>query len=200
MHRTHGLAVALACIALGACGAGCASSSDKSQPSASTRRAQQKIAAICSAPNAAATRAAGGVAAVERAVGVLLADAKRRHDPTLARRAIATFRAGNHTTACSRGHASMIEIELLPQTPRQKLESGAVSEGLNGFRRGAVGYYATHFGAGEGVAERECVTTSGGLYENVPALENFMYLLTKGDAQARQLLANLRADCRAEAR
>jgi len=133
-------------------------------------------------------------------MAVLVADAKRREDPTLARGAVRTLRTGNRTTACSRGYANIIELELLPQTPRKTLESGAVSEGLNGFRRGAVGYYTKNFGSGEDVAERECVTTSAGLYEDVPALENLMYLLSRGNPQARQLLAHLREDCRAEGR
>jgi hypothetical protein len=197
MRRTRGLAIALV---LAAAPAGCASSSQEAKPSAAARRAQQNIAAICNAPNAAAARAAGGAAAVERGVGVLVADAKRRRDTTLAREAVERLRAGNHTLACGHSFAGMIELGLLPQTSRKTLESGAVSDGLGGFRRGAIGYYATHFGSGEDVAERECVTTSGGLFENVPALENFMYLLTKGNAQARQLLAHLRADCRAEGR
>lgn len=197
MRRTNGLAIALT---LAAMSGGCASSTHDTAPSAAARRASQGIAAICSAPDAAATRAAGGAAAVERDMAVLVADARHRDDPALARRAIGALRAGNHTTACGRGYANVIELQLLPRTARKTLESGMVSDGLNGFRRGAVGFYSTHFGSGEDVAERECVTTSAGLFENVPQLENFLYLLSKGNAQAQKLLGHLRADCRAEGR
>jgi hypothetical protein len=200
MRRIRGLAVALALTVLAGCAGGCASSSQDATTSAAARRASQAIVAICRAADPAAARAAGGAGAVERDVGILVAEARARHDPAIVRQAVVALRTSKHTTACSPGFASTIELGLLPRTPRQKIEGGAVSEGLNGFRRGAVGYYATHFGSGEDVAGRECVTTSAGLFEHVPELENLLYLLTTGNAQARQLLAHLRADCRAEGR
>jgi hypothetical protein len=200
MRRTRRLTVVLALAVLVSCSAGCAGSSHDATSSTAARRAQQNVIAICAGANAAAVRAAGGTSAIERDVAILVAEAKRRRAPAIARRAIAAFRTGKRTAACGPGYADRIELELLRQVPPQTAQSAGVSGGLTGFRRGAIGFYATHFGSGEDVAERECVTTSAGLYENVPELENFLYLLSVGDAQARQLLAHLRADCRAEGR
>ena len=140
------------------------------------------------------------MSATERDIEILVAEAKRLRDPTIARRAIAAFRAGKQTPACGPDHANRIELELLPRVSPRTAQSAGVSGGLNGFRRGAVAYYTMHFGSGEDVAQRECVTTSAGLYEHVPELESFMYLLSVGNGQARELLAQLRADCRAEGR
>jgi hypothetical protein len=199
MRRARRSIVALALAALVG-SAGCGSSSHDTALSAGARRAQQNVAAICAAADAVAVRAAGGVSATERDIETLVAEAKRRRDPAIAESAIATFRAGKRTPACGPDHANRIELELLPRVSPRTVQSADVSGGLNGFRRGAIGYYATHFGTQEDVAERECVTTSAGLYENVAELEGFLYLLKVGNTQARQLLANLRANCRAEGR
>jgi hypothetical protein len=200
MRRTRRLTVAFAVAALVGCSAGCAGSSHDAPLSAGARRAQQNVITICAAADAAAVRAAGGASATERDIEILVAEAKRRRDPAIAGRAITAFRAGKQTPACGPDYANRVELALLPRVPPQTAQSAGVSGGLNGFRRGAIGYYATHFGSGEDVAERECVTTSAGLYEHVPELESFLYLLSVGNAQARALLAHLRADCRAEGR
>jgi hypothetical protein len=200
MRRTRGLTIAFTLAALAGCGAGCGGSSHAAALSAGARRAQQNVIAVCAAADPAAARAAGGASAIEHDVEVLVAEAKRRRDPTIARRATEAFRSGKRTTACGPAYADTIELELLPRVSPQTVQSAGVSGGLNGFRRGAVGYYAAHFGSAEDVAERECVTTSAGLYERVPELENFMYLLSVANAQARQTLVHLRADCRAEGR
>jgi hypothetical protein len=194
------LTVAFALAALAGCGAGCAGSSRHATSSASARHAQQNVVAICAAADAAAVRAAGGVGATEKDIEILVAEAKRHRDPAIAGRAIAAFRAAKQTTACGPSYADRIELDLLPLASPQTVQSAGVSGGLNGFRRGAIGYYAAHFGSAEDVAERECVTTSAGLYENVSELENFMYQLSIGNAQARALLTHLQADCRAEGR
>jgi hypothetical protein len=168
--------------------------------SAAARRAQESIVAICAAADPAAVRAAGGVVATERDAEILVAEVKRHHDPTLAHPAIVAFRTGKQTTACGPGYADRIELELLPRVPPQTVASADVSSGLPIFRKGAVTYYRTHFGASEDSAESECVTTSAGLFEAESELENFLYLISKGNTQARQVLAHLRADCRAEGR
>jgi hypothetical protein len=200
MRRTRGLTVALALAALAGCSAGCAGASHDATTSSAARRAQQNIVAICASADAAAARAAGGVSATERDIALLVADAKRRHDPTIARQTIATFRRGKPTTACGPDYADRIELQLLPQTPARTVQSADVSSGLPIFRKGAITYYRTHFGTSESTAESECVTTSAGLFEHESQLENFLYLVGIGNAQARQLLAHLRADCRAEGR
>ena len=200
MRRTRRLIVAAALAALVGGSAGCGGSAHDATLSAGVRRAQQNVAAICAAADPAAVRAAGGASAIEKDIEILVAEAKRRRDPAIAGGAVTAFRTGRRTPACGPDHANRIELELLPRVSPQTAQSAGVSGGLNGFRRGAVGYYTTHFGSGEDVAERECVTTSAGLYEHVPELESFMYLLSVGNAQARQLLAHLRADCRAEGR
>jgi hypothetical protein len=200
MPRTRRLPVLIALAALAGCSAGCAGSSHDATSSAGARHAQQNVIAICAGANAAAVRAAGGASAIEKDVAILVAEAKRRRDPAIARRVIAAFRTGKQTPACGPDYANRIELELLPRASPQTVQSAGVSGGLDGFRRGAIGYYTTHFGSSENVAERECVTTSAGLYENVPELENFLYQLSVGNMQARALLAHLRADCRAEGR
>ena len=199
MRRARDLAVAIAFAALAGCGAGCASSSHETTSSAAARRAQQGILAICRAADPALARTAGGAGAVERDTSVLVAEAKAHHDPAMVRQAIVALRTSRHTTACEPGFASMIELGLLPSTSQQ-VQNAAMSGGLKGFRRGAVAYYARNFGSSEARGERECVTTSAGLYEHVPEFENFLYLLTIGNTQARQALAHLRADCRSERR
>ncbi|HXP37212.1 MAG TPA: hypothetical protein VN817_05545 [Solirubrobacteraceae bacterium] len=140
------------------------------------------------------------MSAIEKDIEVLVAEVKRHGEPAIARQAIAAFRAGKRTTACGPGYADRIELDLLPRVAPQVVQRAGVSGGLNGFRRGAIGYYSTHFGSSEDVVQFECVTTSAGLYENVSELESFLYLLTVGNAQAKQVLAHLRADCRAEGR
>jgi hypothetical protein len=200
MRRTCRLAIAFALAALAGCSVGCAGASHDATLSAGARRAQQNVLAICASADPAAVRATGGVSAAEKDVEILVAEAKRRHDAAIARRAMAAFRSGKRTTACGPGYADRIELELLPRVSPQTVQNAGVSGGLEGFRRGAIGYYTTHFGAGEDVPEYECVTTSAGLYEDVPELESFLYLLSVGNAQARQVLAHLRADCRAEGR
>lgn len=192
--------VALALAALVGCSAGCAGSSRKATVSAGVRHAQQNVIAICAAADPAAVRAAGGASAAEKDIEILVADAKRRHDSAVARRAIAAFRAGKPTTACGPDYADRMELELLPRVPAQTVERANVSSGMAIFRRGAISYYRAHFASGEDTAESECVTTSAGLFEHESALENFLYLLSVGNAQAQQLLSHLRADCRAEGR
>jgi hypothetical protein len=140
------------------------------------------------------------VSAIERDIAILVAEAKVRHDPTILRRAIAAFRAGKQTTACGPDYADRIELQLLPLVPPRTVQSAGVSSGLPIFRRGAITYYRAHFGLGESTVESECVTTSAGLFEHESELENFLYLVSVGNAQARQLLAHLRTDCRAEGR
>jgi hypothetical protein len=200
MRRTRGLTVALTLTALVCWGAGCAGSAHDATLSGGARHAQQNVIAICAAADPAAVRAAGGSGAIERDIGILLAEVKARRDPSVVRRAIVAFRTGKQTTACGPDYADRVELQLLPQTPPQIVQRADVSSGLPIFRRGAITYYRTHFGASEDAAESECVTTSAGLFEHESQLENFLYLLSRGNAQARQLLAHLRADCRAEGR
>ena len=200
MRRTRRLIVAVALAALVGCSAGCGGSSHDATLSAGARRAQQNVITICAAPNAAAVRAAGGASATEKDIKMLVEEAKRHRDPAIAKRAIAAFRAGKQTTACGPDYADRIELELLPQTPPRIVQAAGVSSGLAIFRKGAVTYYRTHFGSGEDTAQSECVTTSAGLFEHESEFENFLYLLSVGNAQARQALAHLRADCRAEGR
>jgi hypothetical protein len=153
---------------------------------------------ICRARGDAELKAAGGGAALEKDVEILIAEAKRKHDPAIVRSADAALRAGDATKECGPSYADRIDVALLPETPRRTVENADLSGSLRGFRRGAIGYYTTHFGSGEDAAERECVTTSGGLFEDVEGLENFLYLLDVGNRQAKLLLAHLRHDCRAE--
>jgi hypothetical protein len=180
--------------------AGCAGSGHDAALSSAVRRAQRNVIAICAAADPAAVRAAGGASALEQDISVLVGEARRRRDPAIARPAIAAFRSGKQSTACGPDYAARIELELLPQIPAQTVQSADVSSGLPVFRKGAITFYRTHFGTSEDAAESECVTTSAGLFEHESQLENFMYLLKVGNARARQLLAHLRADCRAGGR
>lgn len=200
MRRTRRLTVAFVLAALVGVGAGCAGSSHDATLSSAARRAQQDVIAICASANAAAARAAGGASATERDIALLIAEAKRRRDPALVKRAVVALRGGKQTTACGPDYADRIELELLPQISRRIVQSAGVSSGLAIFRKGAITYYRTHFGSREDTAESECVTTSAGLFEHESQFENFLYLIDVGNAQARQLLAHLRADCRAEGR
>jgi hypothetical protein len=200
MRRTRHLTIAFVLAGVVCSVAGCAGSSRDAALSVGARRAQRNVIAICAAADGAAVRAAGGASALEKDIAVLVGEATRRRDPAVARRAIAALRSGKQSTACGPDYADRIELELLPQTPSQTVQSADVSSGLPIFRRGAITYYRTHFGTSEDDAESECVTTSAGLYEHESQLENFMYLLKVGNARARQLLAHLRADCRAEGR
>ena len=200
MRRTRDLTVALVLAVLVSCAAGCGGAAHDPALSSGARRAQQSIVAICAAAGPAAVRAAGGASTVERDLGLLVAEAKRQHDPALAGPAIAAFRSGKRTTACGPDYADRIELELLPQTPPRIVQSAHVSGPLAIFRRGAIAYYREHFGSGEDIAESECVTTSPGLFEHESQFENFLYLLSVRNAQAQQLLVHLRADCRAEGR
>jgi hypothetical protein len=200
MRRTRGLTVAFALAALVGCSAGCAGTSHDATVSSAARRAQQNIISICASVDAAAVRAAGGASATERDIAILVAEAKRRHDAAIVRRAIVALRTGKQTTACGPDYANRIELGLLPRVPSKTVQSAGVSSGLPIFRKGAITYYKEQFGSGEDEAEIECVTTSAGLFEEESALENFLYLVGRGNAPARRVLAHLRADCRAEGR
>lgn len=141
---------------------------------------------------------AGGPTAVERGVKALIAEAREQHDPALVRTAQVALRTGSSANGCRPSLADRVAVAVLPQYPVSTIHGTIASGGLVGFRRGAIAYYAAHFGSGESPAQIECVTTSGGLYEHLGELENFMYLLDAGNAQARRVLAQLRQDCRAE--
>lgn len=198
MHR---LVAVLALLALTGFIAGCGDASDGApRLSAAAQRAQRNVIAICGAGSEAAANAAGGAAALENAVQVLIAEAKKAKDDAIVGRPDAAFRATGAKKPCAPIYADTIDVALLPQVPSQTVESADVSSGLPIFRKGAITYYRTHFGTSEDAAESECVTTSAGLFEHESQLENFLYLLKVGDARARRLLAHLRADCRAEGR
>ncbi|HST33133.1 MAG TPA: hypothetical protein VLJ80_06390 [Solirubrobacteraceae bacterium] len=183
--RIASTVIALLCVLAG-CGGG---SSAGLRPDA--RRAQRDIVAICGAGYDTALRSADSL---ERNVNILIGEAKRGHDPASMRAADAALRRGSPGRECGSNYADRLDIALLPRTPRQTVREA----GFMGFRLGAHSYYAAHFGSGENSVQVECVTTAGGMYEDEGTLENFLYLLKTGNAQARRLLTQLRRDCRNE--
>jgi len=197
MCRLRRSVAALALLALTAFVVGCGDVSDGAPPlSAAAQRAQRNVIAICGAANEAAANAAGGGAALENDVQVLIAEAKKAKDDAIVGRADAAFRATDAKKPCAPTYADTIDVAMLPLMPESKVQGAGVSSGLPIFRAGARSFYATHFGKGETTAQVECVTTSGNLYEHERELENFLYLLDVGNKQAWRLLGHLRQDCR----
>jgi hypothetical protein len=168
-----------------------ANSSSATHVSAAARHARANIIALCEAPAESLRAAARNATTLEGDVTTLIVEAKRLHNMEIAQVVDRALRTGKPGEECAPRLAARIDIAALPQTPRQKFSA----VGLSGFRRGANGFYAAHFGSGENAAQQECITSSGGMAENVEALENFLYLLDVGNPHARLLLGQLRADC-----